>query len=146
MDQRNAAQEGGRGKAGRVADDAAADGDEDAAAVGAASNQRVVNLRDRLQVLVAFAVGNQDRLTGADDPLYLLAVEAPDDRARYEEPPRTDTLRIEDRRQPLDDPLTDQDRGCSIAGADVNADGVIGEGCVRGIDRIAPCPSAATSW
>ena len=146
MDQRNAAQEGGRGKAGRVADDAAADGDEDAAAVGVASNQRVVNLRDRLQVLVAFAVGNQDRLTGADDPLYLFAVEAPDDRARYEEPARADTLRIEDRRQPLDDPLTDQDRGCSIAGADVDADGVIGEGCVRGIDRIAPCPSAATSW
>ena len=41
--ERDAAQEGGRGEAGDVADDAAADGDEGAAAVGAAADERVVD-------------------------------------------------------------------------------------------------------
>ena len=55
--QRDAAQERGRRKARGIANHAAAHGDDRAAAIGARANQRVVDARDRLQVLVALAVG-----------------------------------------------------------------------------------------
>ena len=62
LDDRDAAQVGGRGEAGDVADHAAADRDDGGGAVGAGPDQRVVDAADRLQLFVALAVGDQDRL------------------------------------------------------------------------------------
>ena len=64
--QRDAAQERRGRESRRVADHAAADGDDRAAAIGAGADQRLVDARDRLQVLVALAVGKQDRLAAAE--------------------------------------------------------------------------------
>ncbi len=121
---------GGR-KARGVADDAAADGNQRAAAVGAGADERFVDPRDRLQVLEALAVGDQDRLAAAERALHLRAVEAPDDGARHDEPARPDALRVEQRGQAIDDAFADQDGRRAIAGLDVDADGLIG-GCRHG--------------
>ena len=108
--ERDAAQEGGGREPGRVADHAAADGDDRAAAIGAGADQRLVDARDRLQVLEALAVGQQDRLDAAERFLQPRAVQAPDDRARDDESPRADAVRVEQFRQPVADAVADPDR------------------------------------
>ena len=55
-----AAQERGRGEAGEVAEDAAADDDHHRLAIDAGVEQGVVDLGDRAQVLGALAVGHED--------------------------------------------------------------------------------------
>ena len=57
----DAAKEGGGREPGGVADDAAAHGHDRAAAVGPGADQRLVDARDRLKVLEALTVGQEDR-------------------------------------------------------------------------------------
>jgi hypothetical protein len=126
--QGDAAQVGRRGKASRVADHAAAHGDDGAAAIGALADQRFVDARDRLQVLVALAVRDQDRLAAAERALNLRAMQAPDHRARHDEPPRADLVRVEQRRDPIGDAFADPDRGRAGARVDVDANRFLGSG------------------
>ena len=60
--ERDAAQVGRRGEARHVADDAAAERDERRRAIGVRADQRVVDARDGRELLVALAVGDEDRL------------------------------------------------------------------------------------
>ena len=62
LDQPDAAQVRGRDEPRHVADDAAADRDDAGAAIGLQLDQRFVRARDRRELLVALAVGQQDRL------------------------------------------------------------------------------------
>ena len=100
--ERDAAQVAGRGEAGHVADDAAAEGDERRGAIGVGADERIVDARDRLQLLEALAVRHEDRLAeaGADQPC---AVEPPDERARHDEAARRRARLVEQRRQSCDE-------------------------------------------
>ena len=62
VDERDAAEICGRGEAGHVADDAAADRNEDGASIGVRPDQRIVDAADGLEVLEALAVSDDDRL------------------------------------------------------------------------------------
>ncbi len=90
VNERNPAQECGGSEPRRVADHTAADGDDRASAIGVGADERLVDLRDRLQVLEALAVGKQDRVAATECALQLLAVEVPDDGTRDDEAPRSD--------------------------------------------------------
>ena len=120
--ERDAAQERRRGESGRVADDAATDGDDRACAVGACANQRFVDAGDRLQVLEALAVGDEDRLRDPKGSPDLVAVEAPDRGARDDEAPSADVLRVEQRRGPVDEPVANPDRRYLRAGLHIDPD------------------------
>lgn len=61
LDERCAALVAGGGKAGHVADNAAAQGDQGGLALGIGTQQRVENQIERLPVLVRFAIGQHDR-------------------------------------------------------------------------------------
>ena len=108
LHQRDAAQEAGGGEPRGVADDAAANGHERAAAVGAAADQRVVDPRHRRQRLVALAVGDEDRVAG-NRPLDRRAVVTPDPRARHHEPLRPDAVRVQARTEVVHEPVAHPD-------------------------------------
>ena len=92
---RDAPQVRGGREPGDVADDAAADGDDRRGAVGRGADQRVVDAPHGPQVLVTFAVRNEDRLL-ARDAAEVLGVQAPDSRARDDEPPGREPRLLED--------------------------------------------------
>ncbi len=108
--ERDPAQERRRGESGGVANDAAADGDDGAAAIGAGADQRLVDARDRLQVLVALAVGDENRVAGAERARDALAVKPPDHRARDDEALAAGAMRVEQRGRPIGDAVADPDR------------------------------------
>ena len=87
VNERDAPQVGGRGEAGHVADDAAAEGDERGRAIGVRANERVVDADDRRQLLVTLAVGDEDRLGALDGARDARPVQPPHQRARHDEAP-----------------------------------------------------------
>ena len=89
------AQERRRRKSRGVADDAASDGDDGAASIGVGPNERLVDLRDRLQVLVALTVRKKDGLPASEGGTQLLAVKAPHDGTRHDEASWSDAVAIE---------------------------------------------------
>jgi hypothetical protein len=123
VDEGDAAEIGGRGKACGVTDNASADGDDGAASVRARADQRLVDARDRLQVLVPLAVRNQNRLRAVEGRPEPLAVEPPDDGAGDDEATSADLLRVEDFRETVSDAVADQDRRCARCRAHVYAYG-----------------------
>ena len=126
VDQRDAAQEGGRGEARHVADDPAAEGDERRGAVGVDADERVVDPRDGGQLLVALAVGHEDRIGGVDRARHLLAVEPPDERAGDDEPACRGLQFVEGAADAIDRAVADRDRVGALTGRDVDADGAAG--------------------
>ena len=91
----NPAQERRCRKSRRVADDSASDGDDGAPAIGVGANERLVDPRDRLQVLVALTVGKKDRIPASEGCTQLLAVKAPDDGTRHDEASWSNAVAIE---------------------------------------------------
>src|SRR6185295_4245291 len=85
VDQSDAAQVGRGGEARHVADDAPAQGDERGRAIGIGADERLVNPCDGRQLLVALAVGDQDRLGRVQRAGELRTVQAPDQRAGHDE-------------------------------------------------------------
>ena len=65
LDDRHAAKVGRGGEPGDVADDAAADGDDGRRAIGRGANQRIVDASDGRELLVALAIGDEDRVLRA---------------------------------------------------------------------------------
>src|SRR6185436_18722338 len=101
--------------------DATADGNDRAAAIGARAYERFVDARDRLEVLVALAVGNQDRLGAGRDMLQLRAVQPPDHGTRDDEAPLADAVLIQQRGELLGDAVADPDCGGAGAGEQLPA-------------------------
>ena len=97
-----------------------------APAIRVGANQRVINLCDRLEVLVPLAIREQDRLDRAQHTLQLRSVETPDRRTRHDESPCPDAVRVEKRRQLVRDAVADEDGRTGPAGGDVNAYGISG--------------------
>ena len=95
--QRDAAKISRRGEAGRVAEDAAADGDDAGAAIGAVLDERIVDAGDGLQVLVSLAVGNEHDLGVAERLLDGPAVQLPHRRARDDDATARKRGRVEQR-------------------------------------------------
>jgi hypothetical protein len=126
VDERDTAQERRSGESRRVAHDAAAHGEDGAAAIRARLDERLVDARDGLEILVSLAVRDQDRFGPANRLLNRFAVQPPDRRAGHDEPPRADAMRVEDRRQPIDGALANEDGRGVRAGGDVDANEVRG--------------------
>src|SRR5262245_21297842 len=124
MDERNAAKERGGGKPCGVSDDAAADRDDRAPTIRVGPNQRLVDLRDRLQILEALAIGQQDRVATAESRAQPLAVKTPDNGIRDDETPRSDAMASEQATQVVAEAFANQDGGGARPGGDVDADGV----------------------
>ena len=104
-----------------------------AAAIGAGADQRLVDARDRLQVLEALAVGNEDRLAAAERALDLRRRGSARSTGLETTKRRAPTpMRVEQRRQPIDDAVADPDRRACEPGVDVDADGLVGRQCVEG--------------
>jgi len=80
----NPAQERRRRKSRRVADDPASDCDDRASSIGVGPNERLVDLRDRLQVLVALTVGKKDRVPVSEGRTQPVAMKAPHDGTRHD--------------------------------------------------------------
>ena len=123
VDERDPAQERRGREAGGVPDDPAAHRDDGAAAIGVGANQRVVDLGNGLEVLVALSVRQEDRLDRAKHALHLGPVQAPDVRRRHDEPPRADGMVLKQRWQLVGNAVADQDGRARPAGGDVNANG-----------------------
>ncbi len=94
----DAAEVGRGGKAGDVAGHATADRNDRARAIRASADERVIDPPDRRQLLVALAVGQQDRLF-VSDASKLIAVESPHRLARYDETACGHARGIQDRAQ-----------------------------------------------
>ena len=75
--QRDAAEISRRGKACRVAEDAAADGDDAGAPIGALLDEGIVDAGDGLQMLVSLAVGNEHDPASPSDCLTVLPCSCP---------------------------------------------------------------------
>ena len=85
--QRNPPQVRGGSEAGHVADHPAAEGDEGRVALRVRLDERIVDARNRRQMLVALTVADENRrLRIAQGPRDLVAMKPPDDRARHHEP------------------------------------------------------------
>jgi hypothetical protein len=105
MRQPDAAQERRSRKPRRIADHAATDGDNCAAAIGAGANERFVNARDRLEIFETLAVRNQNRLSTGCNVLKARAMQSPDNRTGDNESPFADIARIEECRKLLADSI-----------------------------------------
>src|SRR5215471_19325218 len=101
LDERNPAQKGRCGETGGVADDAAADRHDRASAIGAGTDQRLIDSGDRLQILVTLSVRDEDRLTAAQNALKFRAVKPPNHRARDDEAAPADCMLVEQYGEPL---------------------------------------------
>ena len=95
VNQRYAAQERCCRKSRSVAHDSASDGDDGAPSIGVGPDERLVDLRYRLQVLVALTVRKKDGLPASEGCTQLLAVKAPHDRTRHDEATWSDAVAIE---------------------------------------------------
>ncbi len=129
MHEGDAAQVGGRGEAGHVADDAAAEGDERRRAVGLRDDERVVDARDGLEVLVALAVRHEYRLGGGSARAVqrlreLWSVQPPDQRARDDEAPLRRVNIVERARKTLEGAVGNGDGVGARRRRDVEADGL----------------------
>ncbi len=96
--ERYAAQVRRGGEARHVANHAAAERDDGRRPIGVRADERVVNARDGRHLLVAFAVGHEDRLRrrlAAERASELRAVQPPYERARDDEAPRRRAQRVE---------------------------------------------------
>ncbi len=109
LDDRNAAQIGSGREPGRVADDAAAGGDDRGGAIRRRANQRVVDAADRRELFEAFSVGKQDRVVSAD-AIERAGVQAPHGRIGHDESPLRRADRIEQRGELTCGPGGDVDR------------------------------------
>src|SRR5262245_30883702 len=105
----DATEERGGGKTGCVADHSSAYRHNRAAPVGAGANQRLVDARNRLQVLEALPVWNQDRFRRTKRPNDSLAVEAPNGGTRYDETSGADSMGIENCARAVHDSIADPD-------------------------------------
>ena len=117
----NAAQIGGSGESGHVADDAPSEGDERGGAVGLGLDQGIVDAGDRRQLLVAFAVRHQDGFgvpKGAGDSCPM---EPPNGRARDDETTLRRVSPVEDLVQAGDGAVSDRNRVGAGRGRHVDA-------------------------
>ena len=87
------------GKSGDVANDTTPERDDGCRAVGVGAHQRIVDLSDGLEVLVALTIGDEDRLL-FDRAGNRTPVQTPDRRARDDEPASRSGNAVEDRRDP----------------------------------------------
>jgi len=78
-----------------------------------------------LKVLVAFAVGKQNRLDCTEHPLQLRTMQAPDVLAGDDESPRANAVQIEESGQLIHDAVANEDRRAGACG-DVDANGIAG--------------------
>ena len=100
----------GRGrKAGDIADDAASEADQGRAAVDLLLDQRVVDPRHRLKVLVAFPVGHHDHGDIGQRRGGGVAVNPPHGRARHQHPSSSHTGAVEQCAQPGEMPRANLD-------------------------------------
>ena len=121
VDERDAAQVGGGGVAREVADDAAAERDEGGRALGVRLDEGVVNLHDRRHLLVAFAVGHDDRF-GLRGLREALPVESPDGRAGDDEPSSRRLHVVEQLCEVSEHAVTEGDDVRARGSGDVDAD------------------------
>ena len=91
----NPAQERRCRKSRGVAHDSASDCDDGAPSIGIGPNERLIDLRYRLQVLVALTVRKKDGLPASEGGTQLLAVKAPHDRTRHDEASWSNAVAIE---------------------------------------------------
>ena len=122
LDDRDAAKIGGGGKSRGITEHASADRHDRARAIRVRADQGVVNAADGLQVLVPFAVGDQDWLFGGQ-PGERLFVKAPDSRVRDEEAAPGHACAVEQPADPRGRPWFDMNGVTAAAAADVENHG-----------------------
>ncbi len=129
LDDRDAAEVGRGGESGDVADDPAADGDDRRRAIGRGANQGIVDASDGGELLVALAVGNEDRLFRGE-PRERVAVQAPHGGIRHDEAPARRTEGVDD-------------AGETAGDADLDLDGI---GARRCADLQRRVPRTCRPW
>jgi hypothetical protein len=125
LDERNAALVDRRGEAGEIADDAAAERDQERPALGAELEQARQEIVKRRRILVHLAVGNDHGVAANAGVVEALPqrseVEPRDDRIRDDDGTRTGSER-EPRRRVAQEAAPDVDRIGSIAEPDLDGD------------------------
>jgi hypothetical protein len=102
---------------------AAAEGNDRRSPVGVRAHQRVVDARDRRQLLEALAVGHEDRFGAAQRVRELRSMQAPDERTRHDEAPLGRAQIVERAAEAFDRAVGDRDGVRAGGRGDVDADG-----------------------